>query len=125
MTATNALLSEIANVEFDHTFRVANGKVVPNNNPMIMAPEVCHDPTGDVVVYSEDWQVFTGMTGQYSYHGAVMHPSETGGGIVARTIVEYAQEDPDTVFAYVEVADENGDTSGDPIGWAVAYRPSV
>lgn len=115
-------LAEIAGVEFDHTFRVADGKVVLAGD---LTPDVWHDPSGDVTVMGDGWRVMTGLTGQYSYHGAVMHPSEQSGGNVAKTIAEYAHDDPSTVFAYVVVMDESGDMPDDPIGWAIAYRESA
>lgn len=74
------------------------------------------------------WRLLQGYTGQYSYNGPVMHPSEFIGGGMARDIL-------DTPGYYVALVVEapcnyEGDSECDietgcecePAGWAVAFR---
>jgi hypothetical protein len=104
-------------IDFDHPFTLtAEGTI--GDAPGVYAPEVTNDPDEDVTV-SEGWDVLTGMTGQYSYHGAVMHASEFIGSQIARHLTELAAEQPQT-FAVVEVRDDGGEYPDEPIGWAIA-----
>lgn len=83
------------------------------------APDVMHDPAGDVIV-SDGWRVITGITGQYGYRGAVMHPSET---MTDAQVIAAVRDREGSRFCIVEVQDEDGSyPDGDPIGWAIAYR---
>jgi hypothetical protein len=103
----------MSNFEFECVYNLA-GEMTHD-----LAPDVCHDPDSDVYV-SDGWSVITGKTGQYGYRGAAMHPSETADDA---TVLEWVRESGGSVFAIVEVRDENWDyPEGDPIGWAIAYR---
>lgn len=118
------LAGKIQAVDFDHVFRVTDTDVV--DVPGQYAPDVTNDPDGDVEV-GRGWQCLTGMTGQYGYSGAVMHPSEYIGEGIARRMREMAwqaeQDGHALAFAVVEVRDDDGSfPDGDPIGWAIAYR---
>lgn len=103
-------------LDFDHPFTIVDGEVsdAPGD---IYAPDVYHDDVDDVDIQGDGWSALTGMTGQYSYHGAVMHPSEFIGGGIARALVE--DFDAGTVFVVVVVGDLDDD---EPVGWAILYR---
>lgn len=85
----------------------------------VYVPEVLNDPETDIHIAAEGWYAVVGNTGQYSYRGAVMHPSETASDAA---ILEWVREREGTVFAIVEVRDNEGNYGSDPIGWAVIYR---
>ena len=115
---------KIDDLDFGTVFRIEDGSVVTMN--YITAPEVMNDPDADVSIDDPRWTCLTGMTGQYGYHGAVMHTSEYIGAEIAKTL---AESDGDTIFAVVTVDGYPGDgTKGDEgeepetIGWAIAYR---
>jgi len=58
----------------------------------------------------------TGYTGQYGYHGAVMHASEYIGGGLADDILST----PGTyVVVVVNVEDDEADEFAEPAGWAI------
>lgn len=117
----DAAIALNAVVEFDSPFKVehhdADGQTyVTDHVPGVYAPEVVNVPhPGDVHVYDDKWTALTGHTGQYGYNGAVMHPSETLSGGLARRILS----EPGT-YVVTEVRDDDGQyPDGDPIGWAV------
>lgn len=112
----STLAEEINALEFDTVFTVRDGEVIVLPNEY--APSVYHDETSDVLIDGDEWDCLTGLTGQYGYHGAVMHPSEFIGNGVADVIEEYAVDDG-AMFAIVVVYDMDDD---EPIGWAIAYR---
>lgn len=101
----------LRNVEFDCPFRVGHSGTVYEDVPNVYAPEVYHSDTDDVEVADDRWEPLTGYTGQYSYSGAVMHPSETLGGHLADDILTTPGV---YVLVVVEVLDED-----EPAGWAV------
>lgn len=85
----------------------------PSSRPY--PPEVSNDPNGDVFLDDDDWEPLTGYTGQYGYHGAVMHPSEYFGGRIAADVLA----EPG-LYVIVEVRDDDMTyPDGDPIGWSV------
>jgi len=91
------------------------------------APDVtlCDYETGngDAETDRSSWALITGKTGQYSYNGAVMHPSETASDDL---VIEWVREAGGDLFAIVEVRDVDGSfPDGGPIGWAIAYRKAV
>lgn len=123
-------------LDFDTVFEFIGGEPVRVDTQW--APEVYHDPAGDVTIDSEEWECLTGLTGQYCYHGAVMHSSEFVGGFLAEVIVETAtgaaEDGKRCVFAIVVVnvfpeddpdydPDNPEDSeSPEPAGWAIAYK---
>jgi hypothetical protein len=97
----------------------------------------------------EGWELLTGFTGQYSYNGPVMHPSEYIGGGMARHILEtpglyivlevsaygehewqYARMTGNKSCAVCGLMplDEDDEDSpcrqDEPAGWAVAFKAS-
>jgi hypothetical protein len=118
---------EINALDFDTVFRIEGADVVIV--PDVYAPEVTHDSIMDVNIDGAGWHCLTGMTGQYSYSGAVMHSSEFIGSAIAKIL---ATDDPGTLFAIVIVSvlpddcedHEDHTASGDcePAGWAIAYK---
>lgn len=110
MSEMDRLGEEINALEFDTVFRIEDGQVVTVDN--LYAPTVMHDPTADVEI-DGDWECLTGMTGQYGYNGAVMHPSEYIGRGIAQVLSE---QDEGTVFAIVTVdayPDDEGRRDGE------------
>lgn len=104
-------------VEFDHPFRITEaGSIDDSTN--VYGPTVTNDPDGDVYIESEGWSCITGLTGQYGYHGAVMHSSEGIGGAIAEVLFDLAENDRSTVFVITVVDDIDSDY---PVGWTVAY----
>lgn len=65
------------------------------------------DPDGDDHSLETGWELLTGFTGQYSYNGPAMHPSEYIGGGLARHIL-------DTPGLYTVLYGQDS--------WYVAYR---
>ena len=106
-------------VDFDAPFIVDDSGNVLTDRFMWQEPDVMLDDDGDIDV-SDGWETLTGYTGQYGYAGAIMHPSETLSGALARDILST----PGT-YCVVEVRDADGDyPDGDPIGWAVCRMTS-
>lgn len=106
----------MSNFEFDAVYSAVTGLYM--HDPF--APDVVNVEGGDVEVQGKGWHVITGKTGQYSYNGAVMHPSESADD---NTVREWVREVDGDLFAIVEVREESGEfPEGDPIGWAIVYR---
>lgn len=117
-----SLAKEIQALDFDTVFRVEEWAVVELHGGGEYAPDVWHDETGDVTIDGERWKAITGMTGQYGYHGAVMHASEFVGSGIAQHLAE--DYDPGTLFAMVivNVDSEDDGEYPEPAGWAIVYR---
>lgn len=67
--------------EFDVPFELADGVLVPRLDvygPESVEHDAQHDTLVDGVPYAEhdQWRALTGYTGQYGYHGPMLHPSE-------------------------------------------------
>lgn len=113
-------------MEFDHPVRIDPDGSVHDGLAGVYAPELVMetDDDGQILDQHEQdyieqarrqgWELLTGWTGQYSYHGPVMHPSEFVGGALAGHI----RETPGT---YVVITVECGQDS-QPAGWAIARR---
>lgn len=125
----------------DHVIRVdADGTI--SNAVGVYAPEIYCDYDGpfseasimdshesDMIesVKRQGWTLETGWTGQYSYSGAIMHPSEYIGG----RMEEYIRETPGHWVALsVELHPSeddpeynNGSGESESAGWVLAYRP--
>lgn len=123
---SNQLAQLIDAVDFDSVFRVEGDTVVRVDSEY--APSVFHDEAEDVYIDGEGWTCLTGHTGQYGYHGAVMHSSEFIGAGIAEDIAERAREAAEDgtrlVFAVVvvEVFPDDDDPEPEPAGWAIAYK---
>jgi len=77
-------LSEI--MDFDHVIMVrADGTVTDDTPNAPYAPEM--DNGGMEETGYASWELMTGYTGQYGYHGPYMHSSEFIGGRMARDIL--------------------------------------
>lgn len=118
-------------MEFDHIVEVHKDGTVTDADSVrgYFDLNVASDGT-DEFDMSEGWELLSGFTGQYSYNGPVMHPSEFIGGGMERYILEH----PGYYVALVVEArcDYDGSTDCDPetgcncepAGWAVAFKPS-
>lgn len=112
----------VINAEFDCPFTVtADGTVGPSPEG-IYAPETTHDDMHDMLidgiqhVHSLWWEALTGYTGQYSYHGPVMHASEYLGGRLAADVLA----NPGVyVLTVVNVLPDDDDSDPEPAGWAI------
>lgn len=117
-------------MEFDRVIRVnEDGTVSYASAERAYAPELCAINDGDGSHTAETdpdlkrqaadagWELESGWTGQYAYHGVCMHASEYVGGRLARHILA-------TPGYWVVVAVYEDDDSG-PDSWAVAYRESL
>lgn len=117
------LADRIQHFDFDHCFTLhADGSIDEPSG--VWAPNVYHDPTGDVEIEDPAWSCVVGLTGQDSYHGACMHASEYVGRGVAEYMLDMCQDDPVT-FALVVVyvlPEDDDDESDDVAGWAIAYK---
>lgn len=115
-------------MEFEHVIMVnANGTITEDlpNERAYWAPEVTwqngtHDVQGD------GWELMNGYSGQQSYSGPVMHPSEFIGGRMADDIlstpglyVAVVVSDDEECQAYCP---EDCDGEHEPAGWAVARK---
>jgi len=109
-------------IDFDHPFTLTSDGKIGDAPGGVYAPDVVNDPDNDVTV-STGWEALTGMTGQYGYHGAVMHTSEFIGSQIARYLTELCEDAPQT-FVVVEVCDESGEYEyeDDPIGWVIVQQ---
>lgn len=119
--------------EFDHVYLIDGLGIVTDNAKGIHAPDVINDPEHDVLidylkVEDSEWSVLVGHTGQYSYNGAVMHPSEQWGKWAIEDLAGRVEQDGYVAFAIVEVRpdldeQDNDDYSDEsPVGWAVVYK---
>jgi hypothetical protein len=124
----SALVADrVHSFEFEHVFTLdADGTITEPAG--VWAPECYNDPDGDIdLAGAHEWSAMVGLTGQDSYHGAVMHPSEYVGRGVATAMLELAEGGPVT-FALVIVTDLDADRDAgedDACGWAIAYTRVV
>lgn len=104
--------------DFDCPFTVNDDGTVTDAEG-IYAPSVFHCEVDDVEIHGDGWEPLTGYTGQYGYHGAVMHASEQfAGGILTDVLAT-----PGTyTLVVVEVMPEDDDPEPEPAGWAVLRR---
>jgi hypothetical protein len=118
-------------MDLDHVVRVLDGGRVVDAKDSY-APELIMftDEDGQALPDSDaqleeqaksaGWRLLSGWTGQYSYSGPVMHPSESVGGRLAEHILETPGE---YVVTAVEALGEGGDDGDEePAGWAIAFR---
>jgi hypothetical protein len=114
-------------LDSDHVFLIEDGAVIDDDGTEY-APCVYHDSATDITIDGDGWRCFTGLTGQYGYHGAVMHSSEFIGSEIAELL---AEEPLGTLFAVVVVNvlpgdredhEDHRDGECEPAGWAIAYK---
>ena len=75
------------------------------------------DTPGEVI---EGWEPIRGITGQYGYNGAVMHPSEYIGAGLCKSM---AEDGGIFCIEYVQNIDINDDTYEDNlVGWCLLKR---
>ena len=119
-------------MEFDHIIQVHPDGTITDSPLSAGSVDAYFDlnvtPDGtDEFTMSPGWTLLSGFTGQYSYNGPVMHPSEFIGGGLERHILETPG-----LYVALEVSgrcEYNGTTRCDvesgcdcePAGWAVAY----
>lgn len=115
------LAEQINAFEFDHVFTLhPDGTITEPKN--VWAPSVYHDDATDITIDGAGWRALTGMTGQDSYHGAVMHPSEYIGRGIADYLQELASDAPATfVVVTVECLPDDDDPEPEPAGWAILH----
>lgn len=103
-------------MDFDHVIRVhGDGTVTDATN--VYGPEYVDHETVDAGRV-EGWTMLAGFTGQDSYNGACMHPSEYVGGGLERYILSMPG-------LYCTVVVYDADDNAEFAGWAVAYRDDV
>ena len=141
-------------MEFDHIIRVnTDGSIDEDLDMSVMDSGsyfdlVVDEDGNDIFEMSTGWELLRGFTGQYSYNGPVMHPSEYVGGGLERHILEtpgyYVVLEVKALEAHVwqvsrftgtktcercgllpldEDDTESTCESSEPVGWAIAYRP--
>lgn len=100
-------------MSFDHVVEVhADGTVT--DRPDIYAPESFDDDRGGIDFAGDKrWTALDGYSGQQSYSGPIMHPSEYIGGSLADDILS----EPG-VYVAVVVTDLSSEDA-EPSGWAV------
>lgn len=105
-------------VDFDVPFRVTFAGV-ERDPEVLYVPSAEHDDEADMLLDGiphgsslTDWVALDGYTGQYAYHGPVMHPSEFLGGRLAEGVLESIGD----TFVLVEVSGPDDDS---PVGWAI------
>lgn len=116
-------------MEMDHVVLIRPGGIIDNAPEGIHAPEIHMDSEGDGSILahheaqyvadalSEGWTLESGWTGQYSYSGVCMHPSEFIGGRLAEHIL--CTPGLWVAFPVRMLLDM------EPDGWALAFRPHV
>lgn len=123
-------------MEFDHVIRIdVYGNAIDVAG--VHAPEVVvecdDDDAGSITLQAEaemvhyverqGWELMTGYTGQYLYHGPIMHTSEYVGGRLEEDI----RETPG-LYVVVEVTglyateEQEEAQASQPIGWVVARK---
>lgn len=120
-TVTSDNLTDV--MDFDHVVEVHPDGSVSDADTGIWAPEAwCQNGDYRKPVLSSqpgrEWTLLDGYSGQYLYHGPIMHPSEFIGGKMADDILA----EPG-LYALIEVRDLDADTDNgedDSVGWAVA-----
>lgn len=112
-------------VEFDSPFRVLSATTIETPLPDVWAPNVYGfgDADGQIteketIDSRDDWEFVDGYSGQYSYSGPVMHPSEFLGGGMARDVLA----ETGVTFVVVAVTDANDTTGDGAYGWALLRR---
>lgn len=126
-------------MEFDHVIRI-NEHGAAEEQPReayVHAPEIyvecAEDDCGSITAEAEaemirrveeqGWELMTGYTGQYSYHGPIMHASEYVGGQMEADIRStpglYVVVEPTGLYATEEQQERN---DSEPIGWVVARK---
>ncbi len=114
-------LGELLNSQdFDHPFTLTPQGEVRDADQGAYAPSVYNSSVNDVDIDGDGWEALTGLTGQYSYNGAVMHSSEFIGSQIAGYMLDLAEGEPQT-FAVVMVEDLT-EEDAEPIGWAILRR---
>lgn len=117
--ALNELMS------FDHVIEVRDGKVydLDNLSTEHYAPELTQDENEDGTwteyLYSDDWTLLKGFSGQHRYSGPMMHQSEYIGGGLAEHILA---NDGFYVAIYPTCTNIDGEQV-DEDSWAIAYLP--
>src|SRR4051812_32617046 len=123
--------------DLDHVFEITDDDRVVDGPAGMYAPERCeHDDTDDMLIdgvpYREctEWEAVTGVTGQYCYHGPVMHSSEYVGRELGRWLAENWARSTPMVVCVVEVGcdddcAEDCDDDHEPAGWTILVRKSV
>ncbi len=124
-------------MEFDHVIRVAADGTVTDSpervyfdgavQSVLVNPETWE--WEDEINLPEGWTLLSGFTGQYSYNGPVMHPSEYIGGGIARYILEtpgdYVALVMESDCGYTqEFCDPEVGCDCEPAGWVVATKPA-
>lgn len=123
MVITSDLAKAIQAMEFDHVFTIhPDGSITEPSG--VWAPSVYHDDERDIDIDDRDWRAITGLTGQYGYHGAVMHASEYIGTGVAGVMWQMAidAEEPVTFTLVIVNVIDDEDEDAEPAGWAILYR---
>lgn len=113
-------------MEFDHVIQVNEDGTVIEHVEGVWAPELTAisdsdgnhtsetDPDLKRQARDQGWELESGWTGQYSYNGPCMHPSEFIGGALAAHILT-------TPGLWVAVL--VNESEGDAEMWALAHRP--
>lgn len=118
----NELMSFGRTVESDGVGNVFSVKI-PEYLPEVVYVE--DDDDGQILSdelvepLPDGWKLLSGFTGQYSYNGPIMHPSEFIGGGLERYIRETAGL---YVAVIVDVFPKNNVEESENAGWAVAYK---
>jgi hypothetical protein len=126
-------------MDWDHVIRInADGEVEDVKG--VYAPDVfvqlADDDYGSILKDAEDemvreverqgWELMTGYSGQYGYHGPIMHVSEYVGGGLERDIREtpglYVVVAVTGMYATEEQEEQEERNGGHPIGWVIARK---
>ena len=129
----NAINNLNSIMEMEHVIRVHEDGSV-SDAPGEYAPEICVQLNADgqttnaaetdmIAMVEGGWDLMTGYSGQYRYHGPIMSPAEFVGGGLADDILGMPG-----LYVAVEVSalreNESDEYSDDAIGWVVARKLS-
>lgn len=124
-------------MHFDHVIRINENGAAEEPAETVYAPEVnvecAEDDAGSITAEAEaemirsveeqGWELMTGYSGQYLYHGPIMHQSEYVGGQMEADIRStpglYVVVEPTGLYATEEQQERN---DSEPIGWVVARK---
>lgn len=122
MLSTEQIAAHVNSIDFDHPFILQPGNVLRFDAPGYWAPDVMtgfSESTSDGLYIDKGWEPVTyGLSGQYSYSGPIMHPSEFVGPAVAQRLLDVVeQEECPQVFCLVVVRNE--DDHENDAGWMI------
>lgn len=119
MDLAKATAKLINDQEFDHVFRITEDGFLVDDVRDVWAPDWITSTEDGDLDYEGSWEALMGFTGQWHYHGPIMHDSETVGRDIANAMIE---EPGIYVLCPVSAAEKNEDGESVFVGWCILRR---